>query len=54
MSTFMAAYLIVWVAVLGYVARLAAKQRHLLRTLESLQLQSRQSSQDAASHREAA
>lgn len=54
MSTFLAAYLIVWVAVLGYVVRLAAQQRHLLRALESLQLQHRQSSRDAGSTREAA
>ena len=37
MLNFAIAYLVVWFGVLAYVLRLAAKQRQLLRTLESLQ-----------------
>ena len=37
MLTFAIAYLAVWLGVLAYVLRLGAKQRRLLRTLESLQ-----------------
>jgi CcmD family protein len=54
MSTFLIAYLIVWAGVLGYVVRLAAQQRRLLRTLESLQLQIQQSSRSAESATRAA
>ncbi len=39
MSTLVAAYLIVWLAVVFYVLRLGAGQRRLLRDLEALELQ---------------
>ena len=39
MSTLVAAYLIVWLAVALYVLRLGAGQRRLLRDLEALELQ---------------
>ena len=39
MDTFVAAYLLVWLAVLLYVARLGARQRRLLRDLKALQRQ---------------
>lgn len=54
MSTFLAAYLIVWAAVLGYVARMAGEQRRLRRTLESLQLQVQQSSRGVEAANKAA
>ncbi len=38
MSTFVAAYAAVWLAVVLYVARLGAEQRRLARSVESLQL----------------
>lgn len=37
METFVTAYIIVWLAVAGYVVRLGLRQRHLLRSLESLE-----------------
>ncbi len=37
MLTFAIAYLAVWFGVLAYLLRLGAKQRRLLRALESLQ-----------------
>ena len=39
MSTLVAAYLTVWLAVVLYVLRLGAGQRRLLRDLEALELQ---------------
>ena len=39
MSTLVAAYLIVWLAVVLYVLRLGAGQRKLLRDLEALESQ---------------
>ncbi|HYW79884.1 MAG TPA: CcmD family protein [Thermoguttaceae bacterium] len=39
MQTFIAAYVIVWAAVLWYVLRLGANQRRLQRELESLRLE---------------
>lgn len=38
METFVAAYLIVWLAVVLYVGRLHTRQRRLERALEALQL----------------
>lgn len=37
MESFVTAYLIVWMAVAGYVVRLGLRQRKLLRALESLE-----------------
>jgi len=37
MGTFVTAYLIVWLAVAGYVVRLGLRQRKLLRALELLE-----------------
>ncbi len=39
MSTFVAAYLAVWLAVVGYVAWLGAGQRRQQRAIEALQSQ---------------
>ncbi len=36
MLTFMTAYLVVWLAVLAYVLRIAGEQRRLRRTVEAL------------------
>ncbi len=37
MSSFIAAYLLIWVGLLSYVVRLGTHQRRLARSLESLQ-----------------
>ena len=39
MSTFVTAYLIVWLGVLGYLLRLGARQRRLEHAIELLQLE---------------
>jgi len=39
METFVAAYVIVWAAVLWYVLRLGAKQRGLEKEIDSLRLE---------------
>jgi CcmD family protein len=41
MAAFLIAYLVVWLAVLGYLVRLGARQRRLEQTLEALRAQSR-------------
>ena len=48
MGTFVAAYVIVWAAVLWYVLRLGTKQRRLEREIESLRLESQKPKQVAA------
>jgi CcmD family protein len=39
MNTFVAAYVVVWLAVLAYVARLGSRQRQLQLTLDAIQQQ---------------
>ncbi len=43
MAAFVTAYLLVWCGVLGYVLRLAARQRRLEQAVESLQVRLGQS-----------
>ena len=37
MSTFVAAYVVVWLAVLAYVARLGSRHRQLQNTIDTIQ-----------------
>lgn len=37
MNTFVAAFVVVWLAVLAYVARLGSRQRHLQNTVDLVQ-----------------
>ena len=43
MLTFVAAYMIVWAAVLGYVVRLAAEHRRLQRAVDAIEAEARSS-----------
>jgi CcmD family protein len=43
MGAFVAAYLVVWMAVVMYVLRLGARQRRLRRAIEALELHCEQS-----------
>ena len=52
MQTFAAAYLIVWLGVVGFMARMAMRQRHLERTVATLTTKMAVSEQDATSNRE--
>ena len=54
METFAAAYGIVWLAVVLFVARMALRQRKLQRSFESLTSQLQSSQNDGESHARAA
>jgi CcmD family protein len=46
MEMFVAAYLVVWLAVVLYVARLGVHQRRLLHTVKTLQLELERSTEE--------
>lgn len=54
MTTFVTAYLIVWLAMLLYVIRIGARQRRLLETVESLQRRIEQQERDGPTAAKAA
>lgn len=54
MQTFITAYLVIWLAMLLYVARIGVRQRRLQQTLDALQRRLNQHAEENTSHSKAA